>query len=124
MIKYMTIAHHESVAHCIENGKVLGRVPVHNLMSNYYWTRLDAEHILLMGSHPLSSHNALNEHPDVVVLPFLHHRKTLKEHYKHKDKMGHHAALSKNLSLDEDATMQELVDAAIAKHGAVFAPKI
>jgi hypothetical protein len=124
MMKYMTVQHHEDTHLKVVGNTIEGRVPVHDLMANYYWARLDADHILLYGSHSLSTHKALHDHPKAVVLPFLHHRKTLKEHYVQKDKLTHHSALAKNLALDDDATMQEFVDAVIAKHGAIFAPKL
>lgn len=119
---YMTVEHHESTNLELVGNSIQGQVPIHHLLSNYYWTRLDAEHILLVGSHSLSVHKDLHEHPKVVMLPYLHHRKTIHDHYHQKDKMKHHEALSKNLGLDHDATMQEVVDAAISKHGHIFTP--
>lgn len=119
----MTVEHHESINLELVDNRIEGHVPIHYLLSNYYWTRLDADHVILVGSHSLSVHKELHEHSKVVVLPYLHHRKTIREHYQQKDKMAHHNALATNLELNDDDTMQELIDAVVVKHGHVFAPK-
>jgi hypothetical protein len=93
-------------------------LPIHTMLGTYHWMRLDDKHVFVTGNYEVSNHHTLHNHPKVSVLPIVSSGKSLK---KHITKEPHWNALAfGKLTLSEDATASDAVEAAEAAFGPLF----
>lgn len=111
------IVDHPVAAHASKKLEAFA-IPIHTMLGTYTWARLDDAHVFVTGTYEISMHDRLAKHPSVSVLPSVSSGKTLQSHLKQKD--SHWNALAQKLSLDSNASMSDLIDAAEAKFGAAF----
>lgn len=125
-IRYMLVDHPKANEQLgVVDGKVQGKMPVHDLVGTYHWVRLDDDTIFLMADYRVSNHDALHTHPKISVLPSHASSRSVKAHIS---KMGsrtcvgkHTAVLMTKFALTDDCTMEDLLERIVAKHGALFA---
>lgn len=118
-LRYMVVEHSRDEEELyIENGEVVGQVPIHHLLGAYHWTRLDDQHVLLMGSYSISHHATLANHEKVSVLPVMHSSKYIQNH---EMKEQHKQALRAALRLDDDHTMEHVIEKLETHHSPIFA---
>lgn len=120
--RYMIVEYHEHQEAALgihENGSLVNHLPLHSMLGTYHWSRLDAEHVLLLGVYSVSKQPELDAHQAVSVLPHLASTKHL---HKGVRKDAHWQALSKSLGLAAPSTMSDVVDALHTVHGPLYAP--
>jgi hypothetical protein len=106
-------------------GKIIGQMPVHDLVGSYHWFRLDDDHIMVMMNYAVSNHALLNSHPKVSLLPHIGSSRTIAQHIqKNSNNMVHKDALQIAFNLDDTHTMEDLTEMIVAKQGAIYAPSI
>lgn len=120
-MKRYAVVTHPKVTLSLSGNKIVGKQPVHELVQNYHWVRLDNEHIFMVANYSVSQHTALHVHDKVSMLPHISSSKKVLSsitNEKHKNVMV------SALGLAAFHTMEDLIDIVISKHGAVFAPTI
>ena len=125
--RYLVVTHPRSNEQlAIVDGEIVGQQPVHHLVANYRWHRMDEDHIIMVAGCPMHTHSELDTHEKVSALPSLHSSKPIHSHFakmiKHSSRDKHLQALTKHLDLDETHTMEDVVDKLVAKHGLQWAP--
>jgi hypothetical protein len=126
MKRYAIVSHHIKDQNLqLAGGKILGSQPVHDLVSNYHWLRLDDEHILMLADYLVCNHAALHTHEKVSMLPHIGSIRTIHAHIQknvlHANKDKHWIALATYFGLDKTHTMEDLLEKVVAKHGALYA---
>jgi hypothetical protein len=101
------------------DGRFVNTIPIHEWLGSYYWSRINADYVLLLGEFPFEFQRAITEHPAVEVMPSILSRKKLGATLK---KTNFWAALKANLGVDDNAVMDDLLDLIEEKHGPIFAP--
>lgn len=125
MKRYAIVTHHVKDQELrIDEGRIIGQQPGHDLMRSYHWFRLDDEHIMVSADYHLSRHAALHAHEKISMLAHTGSNKPVHEHIhnkiKHEHKGKHWHALKKHLDLDETHTMEDMIDKIVEKHGPMF----
>jgi hypothetical protein len=99
---------------------VLGQLPVHGLLGNYHWARLNAQHVLVTADYSIASHVALAVHPAVSVLPVISSGKTL---FKHLNNRKDHLQALIDIGIDDEGTMSDFIEIAESRYGPIFSPE-
>lgn len=119
MIVRYPIASEKKLGNLSSNGRFVNAVPIHELLTAYYWSRIDANLVLLLGEYPYHFQQAILNRSDVEVLPSITSTKKLGSVVKKKDFWR---ALKANLRVDDSSTMDDILDIMEAKHGPMFGP--
>lgn len=114
--KYAVVKYHYTP----ENDKI----HIHHLLGSYHWVAIDAEHVLLTAQYSPNNHGAIDNHPDVLLLPSLQTNVTLHEHAADRKKLHLLEPLKKHLELDHTHSAHHAVTRAVQKHGVRFEPLI
>ena len=100
-------------------GFLVNHMHLHELLATYHWSRLDNDHVIVLGNYSISKQKELDNHPAVTILPHLASTKHL---HKVSKKPAHWLALKSSLSLDDPSTMSDVVDVLHTIHGPIYAP--
>ena len=93
-------------------------LPIHCLLGTYHWVRLDDAHVYVTASYGVATHVELSNHPKVTIMPTVSSGKNIQNHMRANPK--HYMALSHALKLDDSHTMEDIIEMAEAKFGAIF----
>jgi hypothetical protein len=102
-----------------KDGRFIGTIPVHEWLAEYHWSRISEDFVLLLGEYSYQWQQALLDHVDVEMLPSVSSLRKLGTFLK---KPGFWAALKTNLGVDDNATMDDILDRIEEKHGPIFGP--
>lgn len=108
----MIISHHKN-----DSLKLANKQPIHDLVGNYHWHRLDDEHVIMVADYPVKNHKEIDKHPAVTIIPSLGSSKKL---HKHISKQKHLDAIRKHFDITEDHTSEDLLDQLADKFGPMF----
>ena len=124
MKRYCVVTHRDQVL-SISEGKIIGKQPIHDLVSNYHWFRLDVNHIFMVAEYPMSSHAPLHAHALASMLPHVSSAKPIQAHLQKTalgvNKDNHWQALQTYLGLADEHTIEDVIDIVVSKHGPLFA---
>ena len=120
MRRYMVVEHPvESDQLTTVGNRVIGQVPIHSMLQDYHWARIDKTHVILIGGYSIGHHVALHSHDKVSVLPSQNSTKTI---VNHPMKDAHKKALQMALSLDDSHTMETVLEKLELQYGPIFSP--
>lgn len=121
--RYMVVKYHQDTekALCVEKGLFKNHLPVHELLCEYHWVRLDAEHVLVTGEYPIGHHDKLAKHEHVYMLPSIGSNRRLHTVLSNP-KSNFTAALLKKYNMPIDSSMSDLIDALETQEAPLFAP--
>jgi len=120
-IRYMVVEHpRENEKLQIDGHKITGQVPIHDMLSEYHWARLNDNYVILMGNYSVGHHANLASHSKVSILP---PENSVKKILAHPMQDVHKDALRMALSLDDEHTMEDVLVKLELLYGAVFAPQ-
>lgn len=94
------------------------KVHIHDHIGNYNWHRLDADHILLLGTYSVVSHKLLHSLTTVSVLPVVSSGKTVADSAKAR----HYMALKFRIPIKDHHTMSDLIEHAEIHFGPMLTP--
>jgi hypothetical protein len=123
--RYIVVEHprETETLHLIDK-RLGGVLPVHTLLTQYHWARLDDIHVVVIGGYGLPASNKLSAHPSVTVLPSLNSTRTIHAHCVKCGKLAHFNALAPQLGLTQTSTMGDFVDSIAERYGPVFSSGI
>lgn len=116
----------------VVDGQWTNKMPGHDFVSNYHWSRIDAEHVIANARYNIARHKQLHSHPNITVLPSMYNSNTSvmdhinKQHkvflaQKHFPKDKHKAVIQKLLG-KSDGTYGELMEIIEDRFGPLFSP--
>ena len=121
--RYMILEYHRDTENklVINNaGTLENHLPIHELLISHHWSRLDDEHVVVLGTYSIGNHKHLENHTRLSILPHLASAKPLHTAVKHQN---HWHSLRQAVRADDiPLTMTDIVDDLEAIHGTVFGP--
>ena len=128
--RYLIVAYHKDTADalCVENGLFKNHLPIHELLHEYHYTRIDDEHVLVNAEYPVSHHHLIDKHPHTLMLPSISSGKALHTHAVFvslkglNNKQKHVQALMSRYKLDPTHTMSDLLEKIEEHEGPLLMP--
>lgn len=114
MKRFMVVRHPTSA------GAISAQLVIHSHLHEYHWESLDSEYVLCLASYSGHSHEILDTHPHVLVLPSVLSSVALHAHAVSKDRHGHFLSLKQALGLNESHRTADLAQMAAERYGRKF----
>jgi len=108
--------------HRVENGIFKDHLPIHELLHEYHWERLDDNFVLVTGEYTIGHHHMIMNHPHAHMLPSLGSGKKLYKHGIDCGKQEHTKALIDRFKLNETHSIADLLDELEGKMGPMLLP--
>ena len=122
--RYMVVRHPHSVASNtrIVNGLFENHLPIHELLHEYHWSRINDEFVLVQGEYSVGHFKMLSENAHTWLLPSIGSAHILAKHGNTRGKEEHSRALHSRYNLPVGAAMPDLLDAIEEQEGPLFSP--